>query len=85
MKIVKKVGLEIKMKDFYKCAKPLVDNEKLKTAIKSELYQTLDGIINGNYGNDSLSWQKIFFHELKDAGFIELTEYGKALYGSVFK
>jgi len=80
MKYTAKLVLELKMKDFHKCAKPLVDKDTLKKSIRNGLMQCCDGIINGDDGG--LGWKYFFYHELVESGIIELTKYGKDLYGA---
>lgn len=81
MKITKKVALEIKMKEFYLFAKPLKDKKTMHDAIKSELYQCLMGIIDGEWGGSSQDWKHIFYEQLYNDGFIEQTDLSIETYG----
>ena len=81
MRVTRKCSLEIKMKEFYLYAKPLVSKKEIHKAIKSELYQCLMGIIDGDWGGSSQDWKNIFYEQLYKGGFIEQTELSIEVYG----
>lgn len=76
-----KFTLEMELSEFYIFAKPLVDEEALHEAIRSELFHCWMGITGGDWGGNYVDWKKIFFHNLFDDGFIEQTQEGIAVYG----
>ena len=81
MKYSEKVTLEIKMKDFYAMAVPRVDKKQLHKAIKMELYQSLCGIINGDWGGIATDWKELFYFHLFKDGYIQQTQKSINQYG----
>lgn len=74
MKYSAKFSLEIKMKEFYKYAIPLVTKNVLHKAIKNELYQSWHGIVNGDWGGTSRNWEEIFYYNLYKDDYIKQTK-----------
>ncbi len=81
MKYSTKVSLEIKMDEFNKCAKSLVNKKELKIAMRDTLRYCWHGIVDGYDGN--LGWKYFFYRELVESGIIKLTDYGKSIYGDI--
>ena len=84
MRYTKKLTLEVKMKDFYKMAIPLVGKKELSIAIKSELSQCCSGMIDGDYGGMATDWLNSFYYNLWKDGYITQTEKCISRYG-IFK
>lgn len=59
----------------------MVDKKTLHKAIKMELYQSLMGIIDGDWGGRATWWQKAFYEQLYKDGIIEQTELSINVFG----
>lgn len=78
--------LEIKWKEFLKYAIPLIPREDMEKEIISELYQTVCGIVGGDYGGQYYDdWEHIFYRELDKNGFIKQTQASINRFGLNYK
>ena len=74
MKYSEKFSLEIKMKEFYEFAIPIVDKKTLHNAIKHELYQSWNGIVDGESGGSAHDWKEFLYKSLFQDGYIIQTQ-----------